>query len=93
MNMKQYLDKINDKEVSVYFNKQHDSIRHFFLDMETRGFPQTMLPYYFPVIVFSKNNTIIELIGYDAEADELVTNTVFNKNEYSGHSFVLEEAK
>ena len=86
------MQKILNINVSVYFNVQHDTIKQFVNDLEKYGIKRESLKDDFGVIILRKTGEIVEIVKYDAETNDLVTNRVFNENdEYTGHSYVLDK--
>ena len=62
--------------MSVYFVRQHRTVQELALDLESRGMKTSVFPQYFDYVVFP-DGRIVEIVGYQPEPGELLTNTLF----------------
>lgn len=92
-------DTVNDYNKMIRFLIKHErdfvvttffrDMKHFINDMESRDFPRSMFTYYFPVVAFPLDKTIVEIVGVEQTGD-IITNTCVEQDEFKGHSFVFE---
>lgn len=62
--------------LSYLLVRQHRDVKEFVYDMESRGLKRTVLPQYFDFVEF-QDGRIVEILDYDPDDGDLVTNTVF----------------
>jgi hypothetical protein len=60
--------------------------------MDGRGLTRKGFTEAFQLIVLPKSKMVVEIIGFDEATNEIITNRVYNKGTYAGHSYVLEQA-
>lgn len=62
--------------MSIYIVRHHRNLQEFVLDMESRGMKTSVFPQYFDYVIFP-DGRVEEIIGYQPDPDELLTNTIF----------------
>jgi tetratricopeptide (TPR) repeat protein len=87
-----YLKEVLEKKVGVYYLPKDYSISKFVHEIENAGLARKDIKRYFRVIVYPDFGPIVEIVGVTPNFNEIVTNSVFNKNnEYAGYSYVLSK--
>ena len=68
-----------ERQLGLYISRTHRTLSELVLDMEARGIPRNIFPYYFDFALLP-TGTAIEIINCNSETNELVVNTLLDEH-------------
>jgi len=74
---------------SLYVARHHRSVTELVHDMESRGLERAVFPQYFDFVVL-RDGRVQEIVGYEPETGNLLTNTIFMPTGEKGDSDFTE---